>query len=112
MADRADVFVKNVLTDDIKVIRNLPDGTSDFEIAVANGIEEQVHLAGPEISLRVDAPEGLDINTCPFNVKSDVDLAVSCSRTNSNWTMRIVSNELPPDSPTTVNVSVGGIGPG
>ncbi len=111
MANRADVYVENVLTDGINVIRKLPDGSSDLEFAIANGNEEQIHLAAPEVSLLINAPEGVDTKECPFKVKSDVDLAVSCSRTDSNWTVQIVSNDLPPDVPTTVNVRVGEEGP-
>ncbi|MCP5104346.1 MAG: hypothetical protein GY950_13240 [bacterium] len=112
MADRADVNVKNVLADDINVIRKLPDGSSDINAVIANGNEEQIHLPGPEVSLQINAPVGMDTNTCPLKVISDVDLAVSHSRTSALWTMRIESNELPPETPTTVNVTVGEIGPG
>jgi hypothetical protein len=93
MADRADVYVRNGLTGsiqgDIHVTRKLPDGSSDFDTAIAYGNEEQIS------------------KDCPFKVKSDVDLAVSCSRTDSNWAIKIVPNELPPDVPTTVNVNLG-----
>lgn len=107
MADRADVYIKNVLTDDIHVIRRLPDGSSDLDVTIATGNEEMVHLPGPEVSLLINAPEGLDTKDCPFKVKSGVDLAVSCSRTDSNWGMNIVPNELPPEVPLTVNITVG-----
>ncbi len=112
MADRADFFIKNHLTDDINAARKLPDGTSDWAVVITTGNEEQVHLAGPEVLLRIDAPEGLDTKDCPFNVKSDVDLAVSHSRSGSNWTLQVVSSELPPDTPLSANVSVGEPGPG
>jgi len=111
MANRADVYVKNVLTDNINVIRKLPDGTIDLNTSIANGDEEGVHLAGPEVSLIINAPEGKDIKDCHVKVKSDVDLAVSHSRTDSNWAIKIVPNDLPPDVPTTVNVDVGESGP-
>ncbi len=107
MADKADVYVKNALADDVHVIRKLPDGSSDLDITIANGNEEMVHLPGLEVSLLINAPEGLDTKDCPFKVKSGVDLAVSCSRTDSNWAIKIVPNELPPDVPTTVNVNLG-----
>lgn len=107
MADRADVSVKNVLADEINVIRQLPDGSSDVNIVIAGGNEEQVHLPGPEVSLVIKAPIGMDIKGCPVKVKSDVDLDVSCSRTNASWSIKIVPNELPPDAPTTVNVNIG-----
>lgn len=107
MADRADFYVKNAVTGDIRINRLLPDGSSDLDIAIANGAEEIVHLPGPEVSLRISAPEGIDIREHPFKVKSDVDLAVSHSRSGSTWTLKIDANDLPPDAPTTVNVSVG-----
>lgn len=110
MANRADAYVKNVLTGNINVMRKLPDGTIDLEVSVAPGIEEMVPLPSPEISLVVNAPSGMDIKYCRMNVKSDVDLAVACSRTNSNWAMNIIPNDLPPDIPTTLNVEVGTTG--
>ena len=107
MADRADVNVKNVLADDINVIRQLPDGSSDVNIVIAGGGEEQVQLPGPEVSLVIKAPVGMDIKECPVKVKSDVDLTVSHSRTDSSWLIKIVPNDLPLDVPTTVNVNIG-----
>ncbi len=112
MADRADFFIKNHLTDDINAARKLPDGTSDLAVVIATGEEEQIHLPGPEVHLHIDAPQGLDIKDCPFNVKSDVDLAVSHSRSGAHWTVQVVSSELPPDTPLSANVSVGEPGPG
>ena len=112
MADRADVIIRNELVGDIKVVRKLPDGSSDLEVTITNGNEEQVHLASTEISLCIEAPEGVDTKECPFHVTSDVDLAVSCSRTESNWIVQIIPNDLPPDTPTTVNVTLGEIAPG
>jgi hypothetical protein len=109
MANRADVYVRNGLPDNvnINVIRKLPDGNNDLETTIANGNEEMVHLPGPEVSLVISAPEGTEIKDYPIKVKSDVDLAVSYSRTDSNWAIKIVPNELPPDVPTTVNVNLG-----
>lgn len=107
MANKADVYVKNVLTDEINVLRKLPDGSSDLEIAIATGNEDMVHLPGTEVSLLINAPVGMDTKDCPINMVSDVDLSVSCSRTDSNWILQIVPNELPPDAPTTVNVTCG-----
>jgi hypothetical protein len=112
MADRADVILKNSFGETIYVVRKLPDGTIDLNTMVASGSEEQIHLPSPEVLMQISAPEGIDTKDHLFNVKSDVDLAVSHSRTDSFWTLQIVSNELPPDTPTTVNVNIGEIGPG
>ena len=107
MADRADVYVKNVLTDPINVIRKLPDGTSDLDITIANGNEEMIHLPNPEVSLGINVP-GVETRDCFITKRSDIDMAVSYSRTDSNWTMNIVPNDLPPEVPLTVNITVGG----
>ncbi|MCP4153856.1 MAG: hypothetical protein GY757_39380 [bacterium] len=113
MADRADVVVKNVLKGnvigDVRVIREHPDGT---EITVAPDGEGQIHLPDPDAIIRIDAPKGVDTKECHFKVQSDVDIAVTHSRTHSFWKIQIISNELPPDSPTSVNVNIGIIDPG
>lgn len=107
MAEQADVYVKNNLTGDITVVRKLPDGSSDLSITIANGNTEQIYLAGTDVSLVIHAPEGVDTKDHPLGVKSGLDLAVSHSRTDSRWTIQIVPNDLPPEVPTTVNVSAG-----
>jgi hypothetical protein len=112
MAEKADFIVKNLLTGDINVIRKLANGSSDLEVTITNGNEEQINLDGLDVSLLIEAPGGVDTKDCPFNVKSDVDLSVSCSRTDSNWAVQIAPNDLPPDVPTTVNVNIGEIQPG
>ncbi len=111
MANRADAYVKNVFkTGNINVIRKLPDGSSDLEVTVEPGTVEMVHLPSPEVTLFIIAPTAMDIKYCRINMKSDVDLAMSCSRTNSNWAIKIIPNDLPPDAPTTLNVEVGPTG--
>lgn len=111
MANRADVYVRNKLTGvnqgDIIVTRKLPDGSSDINVTIAYEAEEMVHLPAPEVSLLINAPQGVDTRACPFKVKSDVDLSVACSRTDSRWAINIVANELDPITPTTVNVDLG-----
>jgi hypothetical protein len=107
MADNADVYVRNVLTDDINVVRKNPDGEIDITITIAKGNEEKIFLASPEVSLVINGPEGMDTKECPVKVKSEVDLAVTHSRTDSNWTIKIVPNDLRPSTPTTVNIDIG-----
>lgn len=111
MANKADAYVKNGFTaGNINAIRKLPDGSNDLEVPVAPGIEEMVHLPSTEVSLVINAPTGMDTRYCRLNMNSDVDLAISSSRTNSNWTINIIPNDLPPDAPTTLNVEVGPTG--
>ncbi len=118
MAEQADFWVRNVLREgdvggNINVIRKLPDGTIDLDTSIAKGEEEQIPILDPEVSLIINPPLGIaDTKDCYVLVKSDIDLAVSCSRTGSNWTINIANNNLPPFSPTTVNVDVGEGRPG
>ncbi len=107
MADRADANVKNCLTQDIRMVRRLPDGSTDMEAVIANGNTERIHLPDPDVSLVIFGPEGVDTKTCHAKVTADVDLAVAHSRSNSNWTISIVANSLPPDSPSDINIEVG-----
>jgi len=112
MAEQADAYVKNEFTTKtIAVIRNLAGGGSDPEVPITCAEQEQFYLGGTDVSLTIKAPEGMDTKECIFKVQSDVDLDVSYSRTNSNWTLKIVPNSLPPDTPTTVNVNLGEIEP-
>lgn len=112
MAEQADVYVKNNFSGDITVTRKLPDGGSDLEVTIAHGNEEQIYLAGTDVSLIIQAPVGVDTKDHPLGVKSGLDLAVSHSRTDSNWRIRIEPNDLPPEVPTTVNVEAGADPPG
>ena len=112
MSEQADVYVKNVLTGTITATRMLPNGTSDLNVTIATDVEEQIPLASPDVWMVITAPTGLDTKDCPVKVKSDIDLAVAHSRTDSNWTIKIAPNELQPEVPTTVNVTVGNIEPG
>ena len=109
MANKADVNVRNILAENtnINVIRKLQDGSSDLDVTIAYNNDDQIHLPTPDVSLLVTAPEGMDTKDCSVHVKSDVDLEILSSRTNSNWIFKIVPNELPPTAPTTVNVEIG-----
>ncbi len=107
MANRADVLVKNMFTGGIQVIRKLVDGISDLEMTLEKGNQEKIYLPGPEVELVIKAPAALDIKESFTKVKSDVDLTISHSRTHSSWTFKIEPNDLPPDSPATVNITIG-----
>ena len=109
MADQADVYIKNALTEAIYAVRYLSGVSSDLDITIASGDEEKILLPGTDVYLVITAPRGIDIKESSILVKSDMDLEVSCSRTNSNWKIQIMPNSLPPEVPTTVNITVGGL---
>jgi hypothetical protein len=101
MANQADFLIKNVcFAEGLEVSKLTPVAT------IADGIEERIPVLSPDESLVIKAPVGKDIRYCPLTVKSDVDLSVTVSRTNSTWTLKIIPNDLPPDVPTTVNVTI------
>lgn len=112
MAEQANVYVKNLCTGEINVKRKLPDpppaGTIDKDINIANGGQEQIQLSGTDVLLIISPPAGGEMKNYYIKVRSDIDLAVPCSRTDSNWTIKIKPNDLPPDSPLDVNVTMGG----
>ena len=107
MADQAYVYVRNNLTGGIDATRMLPNGSAASTTTIGSAALEKIILLGPEEWVVVTAPAGVDTKTCVMSVKSDVDLDTLHSRTRSNWTIKIVANELPPDTPTTVNITLG-----
>jgi len=107
MANKADVIVRNVFFDSVQVVRTVPDGTNDLDVSLDMGVQEKIILPDTETALSILAPDGLDVKEAPIKVKSDVDLNVSHSRTNSSWTFKIEPNDLPPDTPTSVNITLG-----
>ncbi|MCP5048267.1 MAG: hypothetical protein GY940_13940 [bacterium] len=108
MANRADVFVINKLKQgDIGFQRKPTDETIDMADKINTGNEKRVPLLDPNVSLIIKAPQGVDITNCPLKVESDVDLSVLYSVTHSYWKIKIEPNTLPPDVPTSVNVTVG-----
>jgi hypothetical protein len=107
MADQAYVYVRNNLTGSINATRMLPDGSTASTTTINNANREKITLLGPEEWVVVTAPAGVDTKNCIISVKSDVDLETLSSRSDSNWTIKIVPNELPPDTPTDVNITLG-----
>ncbi len=108
MAEQADVYVKNDFEEDIVVTRIPPSG-SGVDTTIANGNEKKFPLLVPEESLIINVPDGEDTKDWPIVVRSSIiDLKVTHSTT--NWTTRIVPNDLPPEVPTTVNITPGGPG--
>lgn len=112
MADRAEVYVRNELKKDVSITCNVTVGRSDSApVPVARGGKERIPLQSPEAFLIIHPPKEMKMEDCWVKVKSKVDLTVLCSRTNSNWTIKIDPNVSTPDVPTTVNVTVGSNGP-
>lgn len=113
MSEKADFFVNNQLKKDIQVFRKLADGSRDLDTLISNGNKERIPLPDTEVSLVINAPEGngTDAKACHLTIRSDVDLNVSYSRRHSNWTIKILPNDLRSEAPTTVNVNIGEEGP-
>jgi hypothetical protein len=110
MAEQADVYVKNSFKSDIVVTRVLPDESSE-DTTIASGNEEKFPLLVSEELLIINVPHGEDTKDWSIVVRSSIiDLKVGQSST--NWTLRIMPNDLPPEVPTTVNVDVGQDPPG
>ncbi len=109
MANQAEVTVKNVFSDNVtvNVKRRLQDNTIDLDEDILQNQAKQVHLPSPEVALVITVPEGMDLRDCLLKVKTDVDVENIHSRTDGNWTLKIIPNDLPSDAPTTMNVSVG-----
>ena len=109
MANNADVTVKNVFSENVtvNVKRRLQDGTVDLEVNVEQNGAEQIHLPSPEVALLITVTGGMELRDCFLKVKTDVDANAVHSRTEGKWTLNIIPNEIPPDVPTTMNVTVG-----
>jgi hypothetical protein len=92
---------------DVQAKRILPDGNSDIEKTIAQYDSKEIDLPSTDVSLVIDIPGVTDTKLYYLKAKSDVDLEILCSRTNANWIIKIVPNELPTGIPTTVNVDLG-----
>jgi hypothetical protein len=110
MADQANVYVKNKLTDPIGAIRYcLPGGGDDLDISIASENEEMIFLVRSQTYLVIKLPAGVYTTDCPFWVSNEELL--SWSTMDDRWTVEIKSNELGANVPTDVNVYVGEEGP-
>lgn len=109
MADQADFVIKNdCTTGSINVKRKLSNGTVDVDKNISTNEQDTVTISGTDTKLIITPPSGVsDLKDCWIKVRSDIDLDRMDSRTDTNWTMQIAPNELPPDSPETVNISIG-----
>ena len=111
MAEQADVYVKNMFAGDIIVKRIFPDGSDDGGKTIIKGGEESYMVFNSQESLIIGVPDGKVISDSPLTIQTSIiDLNVSC--TESNWTIKIVPNTLQGETPTTVNISPGGVAPG
>jgi len=107
MADQADVYVKNNFAAAIDAVRFLGTGGSDLEITIPGGSEERILLSGTDAYIVIHAPTGIDTKFHWGKLRADLDMAMTSSRTDSTWKVKIVPNSLPPEVPTTVNIRVG-----
>lgn len=109
MANNASVNVENVFSDSvtINVQRMLQDGSVDLNVTIPQNEARQINLPNTDVKLVIAAPQGMDLCNCNLKVQTDVDLDNNYSRTDGTWTLQIIPNNLPPDVPTTVNVTVG-----
>lgn len=114
MIEQANVFIKNKFVNcedpkDIQVTLEPAGGTQPIIIA-AGQTGDPILLPNLETSLVIKAPDSIeDLKEVDIQVWSGVDLSVISSSTNGEWkwTLKILTNNLPPEVPTTVNVTVG-----
>lgn len=112
MINNARVKVINAFPDkSIRVLRKPTKSTSDFKKSLKKNSFEIIDLQSLNVSLVIHAPDKMDIKKCQMQVDAAVDLEVHYSRSDSTWTFKIAPNDLEPEIPTTVNISVGDIQP-
>ena len=110
MADEADVYVNNNLTNTIGAVRYcLPGEESDLDVSITSGNEEMIHLVKAETYLVIAPPSGQNPGGCPFSVSNEELLAWTAMT--DHWKVEIKPNTLPPDTPTSANVEVGAVEP-
>lgn len=111
MANQADVYIENYFAEAIHAVRYLWDGTSDLKVTIASQDTEKVPLQGTDVYLIINAPSGMDIKYGNLTVRTDIELVVSCSRIDSHWKIHLVPNDLAPEAPITVYITVGADAP-
>lgn len=106
MAEQADVYVKNHMSDPIGVVRYcLPGGDSDLDISIGGGNEEMIYLVRSQTYMTIKLPQGVYTADCSFSVSNEELL--SWSTMDDHWTVEIKPNDLGSNVPTDVNVYVG-----
>jgi hypothetical protein len=77
MADQANVKVQNVSTrGSIDVSREPPGGTPDYENTIATGKNDTIFLQGPEVSLIINSPGGVNTQECTITVESEQEMSL------------------------------------
>ncbi len=111
MIYRADAYVRNNsnLIDTLNVV-SMHRYTKMQETTVNHGNVVRIPLSGPEVSLIISAPGDTDTKRCCIMIESDVDLDMVYSRAERNWTIKILPNELAPDMPTSINITISDAG--
>jgi hypothetical protein len=111
MVNEADVYVNNNLADTISAARYcLPGENKDLEVSITSGNEEMIHLVRTETYLVIEPPSGVEPAECQFSVSNEELLRWETN--NDHWNVEIKPNNLPPDTPTTVNIDLGDPGSG
>jgi hypothetical protein len=109
MADQCDVYVRNNLSETIGATRFcLPGDNNDLDLSITAGNEDKIYLAITQSYLTINLPAGMNTAKCPFSVSNE-DL-LSWTTMDDRWKVEIKPNNVPPDTPTTVNIDLGGPG--
>lgn len=103
----ADFHVLNKWQADVDVTRMVNEEQSDYNNTLPLQHGDTINIPNLIASLVISAPAGLDLKRCPITFQSKVDLEIVYSRTHSRVTFKIKPNDLPPDVPTDVNVTLG-----
>lgn len=106
MAEQVDVYIENLVRSDIRVTRHLPDGSIDLDTIISHGDEDRFFLPGFDVYLSVGSASEVDIRDWSINVRGDADYLLMCLREESKFIFKLSINDLPPMTPTTVNITV------
>lgn len=108
MVNNAVVQLKNNFPgESIHVLRKPGEEVIDLDLMLTPQGTETIDLQSLDVLLEVHGPEGLDLKEYQFTIGSSVDLDISYSREHSRLTFKIAPNDVDPDIPTTVNISIG-----
>ncbi|MCK4761656.1 MAG: hypothetical protein KAW12_05605 [Candidatus Aminicenantes bacterium] len=115
MIEQANVFIKNKFVEcspkDIQVTLKRADGSDESQTTIASGqTGNPILLKNLMVSLVIKAPDALEeIKRADIQVWSGADMSVVSSSAGEKWkwTLKLLPNDLPPEVPTTVNVTVG-----
>lgn len=111
MISNADIYIKNNFCKAITVSRERNGHQMGMTLTLNSGDYKRIPLLEPKSFLTINAPEGIDARSCYVKISSDVDIQLKYLRTKSKWTVRILTNELPPDVGPSVHIEIGEDGP-